>query len=170
MGGVRHFVSSVTEYAAGASLGSSARKIPFYSLLVSPIKPKTKNKIPDPMRASVLCDTGASISLAPLSIARDMKIKVDKSRTRSVRGADGKRLNSIGMGVVYVKAPASLSWKRVEVVVAKTGENFLLAHADLKNLDLLSDDYREYLGDRRRGFTQMVQEEDEIVSRAQSPD
>merc|ERR1711873_287083 len=112
MGGVRHFVSSVTEYAAGASLGSSARKIPFYSLLVSPIKQKTKNKIPDPMRASVLCDTGASISLAPLSIARDMKIKVDKSQTRSVRGADGKRLNSMGMGVVYMKAPASPSWKR----------------------------------------------------------
>ena len=31
MGGVRHFVSSVTEYAAGASLSSSSRKIPFYS-------------------------------------------------------------------------------------------------------------------------------------------
>ena len=107
MGGVRHFVSSVTEYAAGASLGSSARKILFYSLLVSPIKPKTKNKIPDPTRASVLCNTGVSISLAPLSIAREMKIKVDKSQTRSVRGADGTRLNSIGMGVVYMKAPAS---------------------------------------------------------------
>merc|ERR1712240_865140 len=59
MGGVRHFVSSVTEYAAGASLGSSARKILFYSLLVSPIKPKTKNKIPDPMRAGVEKDTGS---------------------------------------------------------------------------------------------------------------
>ena len=85
MGGIRHFVSSVTEYAAGASLGSSSRKIPFYSLLVSPTKPKTKNKIPDPTRASVLCDTGTSISLAPLSIAREMKIKVDKTQTRSIR-------------------------------------------------------------------------------------
>merc|ERR1712240_733501 len=42
MGGVRHFVLSVTEYAAGASLGSSSRKIPFHTLLVSLIKPKTK--------------------------------------------------------------------------------------------------------------------------------
>ena len=58
----------------------------------------------------------------------------------------------------------------MEVVVTKTGENFLLAHADLKNLNLLSDDFQEYLGDRRRGFTQMVQEEDKIVSRAQTPD
>merc|ERR1712082_280574 len=35
MGGVRHFVSSVTEYATGVSLGSSSRKIPFtpYSYL-----------------------------------------------------------------------------------------------------------------------------------------
>ena len=36
MTGERHFVSSVIEYAAGATLGSSFRKIPFYSLLVSP--------------------------------------------------------------------------------------------------------------------------------------
>ena len=63
--GKRHFVSSVIEYAAGASLGSSSRKIPFYSLLVSPMKPKTKNKLPDPIIASVLCNNGASISLAP---------------------------------------------------------------------------------------------------------
>ena len=79
MGGIRHFVSSVTEYAAGASINSSSRKIPFYSLLVTPIKPKTKNKTPDPVITSVLCDTGASISLAPVSIAKVMKIKVEKS-------------------------------------------------------------------------------------------
>merc|ERR1712112_130692 len=79
MGGVRHFVSSVTEYAAGASLSSSSRKNAFYSLLISPIKPKTKNKTPDPVTTSVLCDTGASISLAPVSIAKEMKIKVDKT-------------------------------------------------------------------------------------------
>ena len=78
MGGVRHFVSRVTKYAAGASLNLSSRKIPFYSLLVFPIKPETKNKTPDLITTSVLCDTGASISLAPVSIAKEMKIKVDK--------------------------------------------------------------------------------------------
>ena len=74
----RHFVLSVMEYFAGASLGSSARKIPFYSLLVSPQKPTTKNKVPDPIRADVICDTGASISLAPLSIAQTLKLKIHK--------------------------------------------------------------------------------------------
>ena len=69
-----------------------------------------------------------------------------------------------------MKAPASPSWKRVEVVITKTRENFFLAHADLKNLDLLSDNFPEYLGQRRRGFTRTVQEEDKIVSRTQSPD
>ena len=148
---MRHFVSSVTEYAAGASINSSSRKIPFYSLLVTPVKPKTKNKTPDPVVTSVLCDTGASISLAPVAIAKEMKIKVDKTRTRSVRGADGKRLNSIGMGVVYMKAKASPVWKRIEVVITKTGENFLLSHANLKNLNLLSSNFPEYLGERRGG-------------------
>ena len=93
-----------------------------------------------------------------------MKIKVDKTRTRSVSRADGKRLNLISMGVVYMKAQASPVWKRVEVVITKTGENFLLSHADLKNLNLLSNDFPEYLGDRRRGFAQNIQEEDEIIA------
>ena len=83
----------------------------------------------------------------------------------SVRGADGKKLNSMGKSFVYMKAPASPSWKRVEVVITKTGENFLLSHANLKNLNLLSEDFPEYLGQRRRGFARSVQEEDELVSR-----
>ena len=70
MVGKRYFVSSVIEYSAGASLGSLSRKIPFYSLLVSSMKPKTKNKEPNPARANVLCNTGTSISLAPLSITK----------------------------------------------------------------------------------------------------
>ena len=134
------------------------------------MKPKTKSTLPDPPRASILCDTGTSISLAPLSIAKELKMKIDKSRTISVRGADGKKLNSIGKSFVYKKAPASPSWKRVEVVITKTGRNFLLAHANLKNLDLLSNNFPEYLGQRIRGFTSSVQEEDKIVSRPHSPD
>ena len=152
------------EYFAGVSLGSSARKIPFYSLLVSPLKPKTKNKVADPMRTDAISDTGTSISLAPLSIAQKMKMKVDISHTMSMRGADGKRLSSMGTSFVYMKAPASPSWKRVKVVITKTWENFLLSHSDLKNLDLLSTDFLEYLGQRRRGFVKLVQEEDELAS------
>ena len=94
---------------------------------------------------------------------------MDKSRTRSVRGADGKRLNSVGMGVVYMKAKASPVWKRVEVVITKTGENFLLSHADLKNLNLLSDNFPEYLGDRRRGVANNIREEEEITARTEPP-
>ena len=40
----RHFVSSVIEYAAGAALESSFRKILFFSLLVSSDKPTKKTK------------------------------------------------------------------------------------------------------------------------------
>ena len=79
MTGIRHFVSSVIEYSAGAALESSHRKIPFFSLSVSPDKPNKKNKVPNPMQADVICDTGASISLAPISIARKLKMRVDKS-------------------------------------------------------------------------------------------
>lgn len=90
MTGKRHFVSSVIEYTVGATLGSSCRKIPFYSLSVSPEKPTKKNKLPDPIQADVICDTSASISLAPLSITQRLKMRIDKSHMISVRGADGQ--------------------------------------------------------------------------------
>ena len=93
-----------------------------------------------------------------------MKMKIDKSHLMSARGADGKNLSSIGTSFIYMKAPASPSWKRVKVVITKTWENFLLSHSDLKNLDLLSTDFLEYLGQRRRGFVKLVQEEDELAS------
>ena len=128
MTGKRHFVSSVIEYTAGATLGSSCRKIPFYSLSVSPEKPTKKNKLPDPIQADVICDTGASISLALLSIAQRLKMRINKSHMISVRGADGQKLSSMGTSYVYMKVPASPSWKRVKVIVTKTGDNFLLLH------------------------------------------
>ena len=59
MTGIRHFVSGIIEYSAGAALESSNRKIPFFSLSVSPDKPTKKNKVPDLMQANVICDTGA---------------------------------------------------------------------------------------------------------------
>ena len=68
------------------------------------------------------------------------------------------------MGLVYMKVKASPVWKRVEVVITKTGENFLLSHANLKNLKLLSNNFPEYLGERRRGVARNIREEDEITS------
>merc|ERR1712101_102777 len=90
MTGTRHFVSSVIEFSAGAALQSSDRKIPFISILVSPDKPTKKNKVLNPSQTDVICDTGASIILAPMSIARQLKMKVDKSCVTSLRGADGE--------------------------------------------------------------------------------
>ena len=87
-----------------------------------------------------------------------------------MRGADGKRLNSVGMGVVYMKAKASPVWKRIEVVINKTGENFLLSHANIKNLNLLSSNFPEYLGERRGGVAQNIKEEDEITARTEPPE
>merc|ERR1711867_318029 len=117
MTGTRHFIPSVIEYSAGAALQYSDRKIPFISLSIAPDKPTKKNKVPNPLQTDVICDTGASISLAPISITRQLKMKVDKSRVTSVRGADGQRLSSIGTSYIYMKVPASPSWRRVKVIV-----------------------------------------------------
>ena len=61
-----------------------------------------------------------------------------------------------------MKVPASPSWKRVKVIVTKTGDNFLLSHADLKNLGLLSTDFPEYIVERRRAHIQSTKREEEL--------
>ena len=105
-----------------------------------------KNKVPDPIQADVICDTGASISLAPILIAQKLKMRVDKTHHVSVRGTDGKKLSSMGTSYVYMKVPASPSWRWVKGIITKTGDNFLQSHADLKNLGILSPNFPEYIG------------------------
>ena len=83
--GYRHFVSSALEYTAGSSLQASARKIPFYTLLMSANKPSNKNKNQQHQDAFVLCDTGASISLAPVSVTENLGMKIDRTELFSIR-------------------------------------------------------------------------------------
>ena len=78
--------------------------------MLSPEKPTKRNKIPDPIKADVICDTSASVSLAPLSIAQSLKMRIDRLHLISVRGADGKKLSAMGTSFVYMKAPASPTW------------------------------------------------------------
>ena len=69
----------------------------------------------------------------------------------------------MGTSYVYMKVPVSPSWKRVKVIVTKTGDNFLLSHADLKNLGLLSTDFPEYIGERRRAHIESTKREEELA-------
>ena len=89
-------------------------------------------------------------------------MKVDKSRVTSVRGADGQRLSSIGTSYIYTKVPASPTWRRIKVIVTKTGNNFLLSNADLKNLGILSPNFPEYIGQIRRDYIKSSQKEEEL--------
>ena len=77
--GHRHSVSSTLEYMAGSTLQASSRKIPFYTLLLATSKPNQRNKKQPPLDAFMLCDTGASISLAPEFIAQKLGMRIDKS-------------------------------------------------------------------------------------------
>ena len=66
----------------------------------------------------------------------------------------------MGTSYIYMKVPASPSWKRVKVIVTKTWENFLLSHADLKNLGLLSANFLEYIGEIRRAHIESTKREE----------
>ena len=40
----------------------------------------------------MLCDTGASILLAPLIVAEGLEMRINKSELVTIRGADGKKI------------------------------------------------------------------------------
>ena len=143
--------ASIREYTAGSSLQASARKIPFYTLLMSSSKPSNKNKSQQHLDAFVLCDTGARILLAPISIAQDLGMKIDRTELVSVRGFDWKKKKVVGTSYIYIRDKASPSWRWVKVEVIKSGNNFLLSCSDLKNLDLMSRNFPEYNGKKERG-------------------
>ena len=135
--GYRHLISLALEYIAGSSLEPQSRIIPYYPLLLSSIKPSTKSKR-EIKETHVLCDTSASISLAPVSITKKLGMRVDMSEKVSVHGADEEKISVLGMTYVYLRDKSRPSWRQVKVVVTKSGDNFLISNADLKNLVLLS--------------------------------
>ena len=122
------------------------------------LKSNNRNKNSIHQDTFVLCDTGASISLAPLSVAEGLGMKIDISELVSVRGADGKKIKVVGTSYVYMRDKASPSWKRVKVVITESGENFLLSCSDLKNLELMSKSFPEYTGKVRSGHANTAAE------------
>ena len=129
-------------------------------------KPSHKNKSQQHLEAFVLCDTGASISLAPISIAQQLGMWIDRTELISVRGADGKKIKVVSTSYIYMRDKVSPSWRRVKVVVTESGDNFLLSCSDLKNLDLMSKDFPEYIGQRRGAHASSVSAVGEIINEA----
>ena len=72
-------------------------------------KPSNKNKSQQHLDAFVLCDTCASISLAPISIAENLGMKIDRTELVSIRGADGKKIKVVRMSYIYMRDKASPS-------------------------------------------------------------
>ena len=60
---------------------------------------------------------------------------------------------------------ASPSWRRVKVVVTESGDNFLLSCSDLKNLNLMSKSFPEYMGKVRSGHATATSDVKEIINK-----
>ena len=58
-----------------------------------------------------MCDTSASINLAPVSIAKKLGMRVDPLEKVSVRGADGQKIKVLGTSYVYLQDKYSPSWR-----------------------------------------------------------
>ena len=114
----------------------------------------------------MLYDTGASISLALVSIAQKLGMRIDKSELVSVRGADGRKIKVLGTSYAYMRDKVSPSWRRVKVVIKESGGNFLLSNGDLKNLDLLSKSFSKYIGQCRGAHASSASKDREVVDKA----
>ena len=91
--GAKDFFSSAQEYV-GSSMGSQPPAIPYHTVLVCPQKPHNSGQ--NVMATNVLCDTEASVSLAPVSIKDSLGIKYDPNEGITVHGADGGSIEVLG--------------------------------------------------------------------------
>ena len=92
-------------------------------------------------------------------------MRIDRTELISVRGADGKKIKVIGTSYIYMRDKVSPSWRRVKVVVTESGDNFLLSCSDLKNLDLMTNDFLEYIGQRRGAHASSISHVGEIIDK-----
>ena len=93
-------------------------------------------------------------------------MRIDRTELISVRGADGKKIKVIETSYIYMRDKVSPSWRQVKVVVTESGDNFLLSCSDLKNLDLMSKDFPEYIGQRRGAHASSVLAVGEMIDEA----
>merc|ERR1712240_933521 len=89
------------------------------------------------LATTVLLDTGASISLLPLWKAKELGVDIKEKSNIRVRGADGRLLQIMGTGFLWMRDQDSTFWKRVTVIITKEGNHFLVSLKDQKRLMLL---------------------------------
>ena len=85
----------------------------------------------------VLCDTGATSSIIGQKLADELGISYQPDSTVTVRGADGKIIQTAGVGFAYMRDPTSKSFRKLRLIVTKLGESLLVGLKDLKNLQLI---------------------------------
>ena len=77
-------------------------------------------------------------------------MKVDTSDLLCVRGADGGKIQVGGSSSIFLRDSKSPSWRKVKIVITRLGSNFLLSNSNLKNLQLLSPSFPNYIGVLRK--------------------
>ena len=95
---------------------------------------------------TVLCDTGASVSLALVSITEKLGIFYNSRETISMRGVNGASIKVLETAYIFVRDIASPSGKKIRLVIIASRETFFFSNTDLKNLSVLAANFPSYLG------------------------
>ena len=96
-----------------------------------------------------LADTGASSSVLPYKLAKQLGLKIDvRGPPIFIRTANHQRVRCAGTTLLYTKHPDSSHWKMVQFLVVKNAQILILSNRDLKILRLLHERYPYFLGDK----------------------
>ena len=85
----------------------------------------------------------------PLWQAKELKLEVKKCTYIIVRGAEGRPLAIEGVAGLSAHNPEAVFWKRLKIIVTKTGNWTLISPKDQKRLLLLANNYLHFLGEGR---------------------
>ena len=90
-------VSLVTEFCGEVMVKEDS---PLHVMCVNPERPGQHNRAHQ--FRTVLCDTGAMSSIVSMELAKEIGIQYEKDDSITVRGADGNKITTEGVGTVYL--------------------------------------------------------------------
>ena len=101
----------------------------------------------NPVSIRSLCDTGASRSVLPLSVARHLNLHINTSVPIYIRTAADNRVRCTGTTWLNCKHPSSGKWTQIPFIVVKTAKVLIISNHDLKRLRMLEPKFPYFIGD-----------------------
>ena len=120
---------------------------PFIPLSYMRDTPGTSQSV---VKAHSLCDTGASHSVLPLALAKQMNLHIDNSVPVFIRTASDARVWCAGKSWLWTKHHESDTWVAIQFLIVKEAKVLIISNRDLKRLKLLEPRFPYFIGNNAK--------------------